>query len=132
MGNSTSLSRRPDSDHDGDPVFDAACDLLIASKHLETQAMNRPHAAIRIAATLNVLGSTLATLQSALGHVSDRGPGIPNDREIHGVMRTVRRALGEATGACDRGHTFASRESTSGEGAPQKPSAQKQPITRMG
>lgn len=118
MSNSSSPPRRPGSDGADDPVFDAACNLLIASKHLETQAMNRPHATIRIASTLNALGSTLATLQSALEHVSDRGPGIPKDREIDGVMRTIRRALLEATDGCDRAHTLASRESASSEDAP--------------
>lgn len=114
---SSSHSRRPGSNAAGDPVFDAACDLLIASKDLESQAMNRPHATIRIASTLNILGSTLATLQSALEHVSDRGPGIPKDREIDGVMRTVQRALLEATDGCDRARTLASRDSASAEDA---------------
>lgn len=92
-----------------DALLEAARDLMVAGKRLETQAMGQTDESERLAATLGVLGSTLVSMRQTLEHISDRGPGIPSDREIDGVLRVVRRTLEDAAQGCARARDLASR-----------------------
>lgn len=107
----TPSSRAPASavNEPPDVLLEAACDLMAAGKLLEARAMSHHDESKGLAATLGVLGSTLASLRRTLEHLSDRGPGVPSDREIDGVLRVVRRTLEDAAKGCDRARALASR-----------------------
>lgn len=108
---STPPSRAPAAavDAPSDSVLEAAHDLLAAGRRLEIHATAPIDEPARLAATLGVLGSTVASLRQTLEHLSDRGPGIPSDREIDGVLRVVRRTLDDAAQGCDRARDLATR-----------------------
>lgn len=109
MGTPPSRAAPSGVDAPPDALLEAAYDLMAAGKRLEIRAMDQPGESRCLAATLGILGSTLASVSQALEHVADRGPGIPSDREIDGVLRVVRRTLNDAAQGCARARELASR-----------------------
>jgi len=111
-GMGTPPLRAPASSVNGPPdvLLEAAYDLMAAGKRLEAQALHHHDESECLGTSLGVLASTLASLSTTLEHISNRGPGIPSDREIDGVLRVVRRTLDDAARGCDRAHDLASRQ----------------------
>lgn len=84
-----------------DPVFDAACDLIIATRTFETASMRRPDDPPSIAATLGVLDASVRTLMGSVPHLAAHTPAGTRDAKTHGALRRAELALQDAAEAFD-------------------------------
>lgn len=84
-----------------DPVFDAACDLIIATRTFETASMRRPDDPPSIAATLGVLDASVRTLMGSLPHLAAHTPASTRDARTLGALRRAELALQDAAEALD-------------------------------
>jgi hypothetical protein len=84
-----------------DRVFDAACDLLLATRTLESQVQRPPDDPSPIAATLGVLDAALRTLGASLPDLEAGAPEGTTDASTLRALERATVALTEAAGAFD-------------------------------
>ena len=84
-----------------DRIFDAACDVMLATRTLETRTVRRPDDPPSIAATLGVLDASLRTLMSTLPHLAARAPAGTTDATTLRALLRAQAALADAADACD-------------------------------
>lgn len=84
-----------------DRLFDAACDLMIATRAFETQSTCTPEDPPSIAATLGVLDASLRTLKASLPNLADRAPACTTSVQTSRELQRAEAALADAAAACD-------------------------------
>lgn len=84
-----------------DRIFDAACDVMLAARTLESETVRRPDDPPPVAATLGVLEATLRTLSGALPHLAARAPAGTTDASTLRALLRAESALFDAADACD-------------------------------
>lgn len=80
-----------------DRLFDAACDLMIATRAFETQSTCTPEDP----PTLGVLDASLRTLQASLPNLGARAPACPTNVQTSRELQRAEAALADAAAACD-------------------------------
>jgi len=84
-----------------DRLFDAACDLMIATRTFEKQTVSPPEKAPSIAATLGVLDASLRTLKEAMPRLAARAPTGTTDASTLRALKDAEAALDDAATACE-------------------------------
>lgn len=84
-----------------DRVFDAACDLLIATRTFESESMRPPDDPPSIVATLGVLDAALGTLRGSLSPLVARAPAGTTDATTLRALERAEVALADAAEAFD-------------------------------
>lgn len=84
-----------------DRIFDAACDVMLATRTFESETMRRPDNPPSIAATLGVLDASLRTLKGSLPYLAARAPAGTSDESTLRALLRAEAALADAADACD-------------------------------
>lgn len=84
-----------------DRIFDAACDVMLATRTFESETVRRPEDPPSLAATLGVLDASLRTLKSSLPYLAARAPAGTSDESTLRALLRAEAALADAADACD-------------------------------